>query len=130
MRSSSRTRAVRTLAGAAVVAVGVALAASCSGVTAVGEPIPPWLDSLIARLESEPVANPPAYIARYRYRGRTVYYLPGRCCDVWSVLFEATGSVLCHPDGGISGGGDHRCTDFFAARTDERIIWRDSRTYP
>jgi len=126
-------RAVRRAAGVTgVVFAGVLLASSaaCSGVKTIEAPNPPWLDSLIARLESEPVADPPAYIARYWYRGRTVYYLPARCCDVESVLFDASGAVLCNPDGGIAGAVDGRCSDFFSTRSNERIIWRDTRTYP
>lgn len=88
---------------------------------------PVWLRELVSRLESEPVANPPAYLARYLYRGDTVYYLPPRCCDIPSLVFNLGGEVICAADGGITGAGDGRCPDFFAARRDERIIWRDAR---
>jgi len=88
---------------------------------------PAWLTELIQRLEREPVANPPASIVRYRYKGQTVYYLPPRCCDVPSNLYDADGRVLCHPDGGITGSGDGRCPDFLTERTDEHLVWRDPR---
>jgi hypothetical protein len=78
-------------------------------------------------LESQPVANPPAYIARYEYQGQVVYYLPPRCCDIPSTLYDAAGVILCHPDGGLSGIGDGRCPDFIAQRTKEQIVWRDGR---
>jgi Domain of unknown function (DUF6970) len=87
-----------------------------------------WVASLIRRLETQPVANPPAFIARYAYRGRIVYYLPAQCCDVWSTLYQADGAILCHPDGGFAGGGDGRCPAFFAERTNEQIVWRDPRS--
>ena len=92
------------------------------------EVTPPWLDAMIARLESEPVANPPAFIARYEYRGDTVYYLPSRCCDIWSQVFTKTGDVICAADGGMTGGGDGRCPDFFETRREEKIVWRDTRS--
>jgi hypothetical protein len=89
---------------------------------------PAWLTALIRQLEAEPVASPPAFIARYEYKGDTVYFLPQRCCDVMSVLYRSDGTVMCHPDGGITGTGDRRCPDFFAERRNERIIWRDPRS--
>ena len=89
---------------------------------------PDWLNALIQYQQAAPVANPPAYIARYNYKGQTVYYLPPRCCDVWSTLYADDGAILCHPDGGLAGGGDGRCADFLAQRTNEQIIWRDSRS--
>lgn len=88
---------------------------------------PAWLDEVIAELESEPVANPPALIAAYDYRGQTVFYLPPRCCDVPSTVYGPTGTVLCSADGGLTGRGDGRCPDFFAERRNERIVWRDTR---
>ncbi len=89
---------------------------------------PAWVDSLIARLEREPVANPPAFLARYVYRGDTVYYLPSRCCDIWSQVFNARGDVICAADGGRTGRGDGRCPDFFETRREEKILWRDTRS--
>ncbi|HEX5759250.1 MAG TPA: hypothetical protein VF121_08650 [Thermoanaerobaculia bacterium] len=102
------------------------LACDDSSPTEPGES-PSWLQALIARIESEPVTNPPSAIFSYRYRGETVYFRPSRCCDVASVLYDRDGNVLCAPDGGITGNGDGRCPDFFAARSEERLVWRDPR---
>jgi len=79
------------------------------------------------QIANQPVTNPPSAIFSYRYRGELVYFRPQRCCDIPSVLYEADGGVRCHPDGGLSGRGDGRCSDFFSARTEERLIWRDPR---
>jgi hypothetical protein len=81
----------------------------------------------IQELQAQPPANPPLFVASYRYQGRTVYFIPARCCDFFSDLYGADGSLLCHPDGGFSGRGDGKCADFLQLRTDERIIWRDGR---
>ena len=89
---------------------------------------PAWLMTVIRELETQPVASPPAFVARYEYKGETVYFVPQRCCDVMSVLYRSDGAVMCHPDGGIAGTGDRRCPDFFAERRNERIIWRDRRS--
>lgn len=88
---------------------------------------PPWVKALISQLGTEPVANPPAFVARYDYKGQDVYFVPQRCCDVMSVLYRSDGAVMCHPDGGFDGKGDGLCADFFADRHNERVIWRDSK---
>ena len=88
-----------------------------------------WLRDLIRRLESEPVANPPVLIAQYEYHGQTVYYLPPRCCDIFSDLYDATGVIIGHPDGGIIGQGDGRVPDFLEVRENENVVWRDQRSY-
>jgi hypothetical protein len=87
--------------------------------------MPPWLTELVRQSEEQPVANPPAFIARYDYQGQTMYFLPQRCCDIMGVLYRADGSIACHPDGGLTGTGDGKCADFFVNRRNERIIWRD-----
>jgi hypothetical protein len=89
---------------------------------------PAWLTTVIRQLETQPVANPPAFIARYEYKGDTVYFVPQRCCDVMSVVYRSDGAVMCQADGGLAGTGDGRCPDFFAERRNERIIWRDPRS--
>jgi hypothetical protein len=89
---------------------------------------PAWLQALIARIETEPVSNPPSSILSYRYRGELVYFRPARCCDIPSELYDEEGTLLCRPSGGFTGGGDGRCPDFAATRTDERLIWRDPRS--
>ena len=89
----------------------------------------PWLAKLIHKLENEPVANPPASIIQYEYKGQTVYFLPQRCCDIFSNLYDAEGNIIGHPDGGITGQGDGRTPDFFDERTNEQLIWEDERTY-
>ncbi|MDA0988911.1 MAG: hypothetical protein O2783_07310 [Chloroflexi bacterium] len=91
--------------------------------------LPAWLLDLINTQKNEPVANPPALIARYEYKGQTVYFLPQRCCDIFSNLYDAEGNIIGHPDGGITGQGDGRVPDSFETRTDEIIVWSDQRAY-
>jgi hypothetical protein len=105
------------------------LVASC-GITCrapLPDASPEWLVGLVERLEREPVANPPATIVQYRYQGATVYYLPPRCCDVESALYNAAGDLVCSPDGGLTGRGDGKCPDFFTEARVERVVWRDRR---
>ena len=112
--------------------LAVVLQAGCgaAGPPLAPGPLPTWLSSFIRDLESQPPANPPAFVARYEFTGDVVYFLPQRCCDIWSTVYRTDGAILCHPNGGISGTGDGRCPDFFAQRTNDEIIWRDTRGTP
>jgi hypothetical protein len=101
--------------------------AGCAHLTDAGGENPSWIDSMIARFQSSPVGNPPQSIWRYEYRGQIVYYVPAQCCDQYSMLFDRYGKLLCAPDGGITGGGDKRCPDFFNERKNETLIWSDPR---
>lgn len=110
-------------------ATALSLAIGCTSSKLVSPtPTPQWLSSLIANIQAAPVANPPVVISRYVFQGDTVYFLPARCCDVPSTLYRADGSIVCHPDGGLTGKGDGKCPTFFAERKDEKIIWTDPRT--
>jgi beta-lactamase class A len=92
-----------------------------------GSDTPPFVRDLIKRFEAEAVANPPATITRYEYNGHAVYYVPPRCCDIPSTLYDDAGTMICHPDGGFTARGDAKCSDFFDARSKARLIWRDAR---
>lgn len=107
---------------------GILLTRGCSQSSPPNHPNPDWVSALILQFESEPVGNPPQSIYRYRYKGETVYYVPPQCCDQFSMLHDSLGRKICAPDGGLTGGGDGRCTDFFTLRTDEVLVWRDTRT--
>jgi hypothetical protein len=86
------------------------------------------VDKLIKQFGSDPVGNPPQSIWSYDYNGQVVYFVPAQCCDQYSMLYDASGSVICAPDGGFTGKGDGKCPDFFTERSNEQLIWQDSRT--
>ena len=90
--------------------------------------IPDGIADLIERLEAEPVADPPASVTQYTFRGETVYYVPPRCCDVYGTLYNRDGLLVGHPEGGFTGEGDGRLPDFFDGRSDPNVVWEDSRT--
>jgi YHS domain-containing protein len=89
---------------------------------------PKWVQNLVASYEKDPVGNPPQSIWQYEYKGQTVYYIPPQCCDQFSKLYDAGGVVLCAPDGGFTGQGDGKCSDFSRERKNEKLIWQDPRT--
>ncbi len=109
-----------------VLITAVILLAGCSQSTQSTNPA--WVDKLIKQYESEPVGNPPQSIWSYEYNGQAVYFVPAQCCDQYSSLYDASGNVICAPDGGFTGRGDGKCPDFFDQRTNEQLIWKDSRT--
>ena len=89
---------------------------------------PKWLDQVIKSNFPKGTAteiNPPIakHIYRYTYKDKKVYYVPSRCCDIQSSLYDSTGKQLCSPDGGKSGRGDGKCADFFEQRSNEEVIW-------
>jgi hypothetical protein len=86
---------------------------------------PLWLELLIAKCSLEPQPGQPYEIWRYRYRGADAYYVPPRCCDVPSLVFDANGKVLGAPSGGLSGRGDGQLPDFPTAGG--TLIWRSDR---
>jgi YHS domain-containing protein len=92
------------------------------------EDSPKWVQDLVATYEKDPVGNPPQSIWQYEYKGQTVYYVPPQCCDQFSTLYTAGGEVICAPDGGLTGQGDGKCSDFSQERKSEKLIWQDLRT--
>jgi hypothetical protein len=90
--------------------------------------VPHLIDSLIKKFGFDPMGNPPQSIWQYTYNRDIVYYIPPQCCDQYSQLYSKDGVLLCAPDGGFTGGGDGKCTDFFEKASNKILIWKDKRT--
>jgi hypothetical protein len=88
--------------------------------------IPKWLKKLVHELEVGSPANRPDRIIRYKYRNEFVYMLKAGCCDQFSRVYDTSGKLICST-GGITGGGDGKCPEFFRERKDEKVIWEDKR---
>jgi hypothetical protein len=89
--------------------------------------VPTCILEKIQKIKTEDVANPPSSLWQYEYNGQTVYYIPAKCCDIPSSLYDADCNLICQPDGGFSGKGDGKCLDFVEKRTKGKLIWKDKR---
>jgi hypothetical protein len=89
--------------------------------------IPTCINEEIRKIESETVSNPPRSVWQYTYKGKTVYYVPSICCDIPSRLIDGDCKLICNPDGGFTGSGDGKCSDFLTVRSNEKLIWADKR---
>jgi hypothetical protein len=88
---------------------------------------PECVEAKIAEIIAERVWDPPAKVYRYLYKGQVVYFIPERCCDIPSQLYDADCNLVCAPDGGYTGKGDEQCPDFFATRQAGELVWEDQR---
>lgn len=110
-----------------LVLIASTLFLSCSKKVYERTDVPECILKRIEKIKNEPVRNPAGSIWQYTYKGKTVYFEPAYCCDMFSYLYDSNCNVICHPDGGITGSGDRLCLDFFEERTNERLIWKDER---
>lgn len=102
------------------------LAASCEKIE-LPEGTPAFVKNKILEIKSAPVRNPPSRVYEWEYNGVKYYYITAYCCDTWSDLYDANGTLVCHPDGGITGTGDGKCPDFTTGTLTKKIIWEDQR---
>jgi len=89
--------------------------------------VPNCIKDKIEEIKGQAVWNPPAKIYSYRYKEVTVFFIPQRCCDIMSTLYDENCNIICSPDGGITGNGDGQCLAFFTNRTEEKLVWEDHR---
>ena len=115
---------MRSLSFIAVAVLGTARVAAANEVP---DTHPPFVTKRIARLAEAPVTGPPARVLRYTFRGATVYYVPGPCCDLPSEIYDAAGNQhQCFPEAPAMD-EDGTCADFYANRRDEALVWVDAR---
>ncbi|MFA6049257.1 MAG: hypothetical protein WC792_04940 [Candidatus Micrarchaeia archaeon] len=104
-------------------------AISCGNPQQMGLPegTPTAIADVISRQGTLPLANPPATIVQCDYDNKATYYLPPRSPTEMSSLYDADGTILCSPDGGLAGTGDGRCPNYFETRANCNAIWEDPR---
>lgn len=98
------------------------------GATVAADSLPVCVKALIEKFKSEEVTNPPMSITQFMYKGKTVFYVPGPCCDNFSELYNDSCRVIGHPDGGFTGRGDGKFPNFRNEATEEKLLWKDPRS--
>ena len=88
---------------------------------------PSGLSRLIQSKQLAPVTNPPSSITKCEYKKQVVYYIPPSCCDIPGGLYNKWGFNICSPDGGLTGNGDGKCSDFFQTKQNCGVVWKDTR---
>lgn len=102
------------------------LSAGCEKIV-LPEGTPAFVKTQIRGILEQPVRNPPAQVYEWKHNDTRFYYFSAYCCDVWSALYDANGTLVCHPDGGITGNGDGNCPDFSSGTLTKTLIWEDGR---
>src|SRR6478672_522881 len=85
--------------------------------------LPKCINKMIAEFSKAKVENPPRKIYSYNYNGKTVYYVTPPCCDFYSDLYDSDCNLIGHPDGGFTGKGDGKMTDFHSTKSGEKLVW-------
>jgi hypothetical protein len=86
--------------------------------------LPSCLETKIKSMTENPSEGAPQAVTRYHYNGKTVYYMKAPCCDKFNIVFDSACNILGYPDGGYTGRGDGKMTDFFKGATDEKVVWQ------
>ncbi len=105
--------------------VGAVLLAGCASVT-LPDGTPGWLRVQVAGWSLLPGGNSPQAVYRYQYNGQTVYYFQAPCCDQYNVAYSVQGQAICAPDGGLTGRGDGKCSDFKERASGGELVWQAS----
>ncbi len=88
--------------------------------------IPVWLQDEIDEYEKQPLISSPLTIYQTKYKGKSAYYIPARCCDIPSQLRHENGVLICYPSSGFAG-GDGKCPSFNFMKNSSSVMWRDKR---
>ncbi len=84
--------------------------------------VPVCLQSIIDSMTVEPNGSPQS-VSRYHYKNQTVYYLASPCCDKYNIVYDSACNILGYPDGGFTGKGDGKMTDFANEASGKQIVW-------
>lgn len=88
--------------------------------------LPLWLMQKIDNFIAGSIDRPMT-IRQFEYQDAVVYHFASQCCDQFNYLYDTIGNVICAPDGGISGRGDGKCSDFAKTSIAGSIIWEDKK---
>ena len=89
--------------------------------------IPECLKNTIKEMSVNPAEGSPVSVTRYDYKGKRVYYLVAPCCDKYNIVYDSACHILGFPDGGFTGRGDGKMTDFKNVATNGTIVWQPAQ---
>lgn len=92
--------------------------------TASSQSHPQFILDMLAKNKSMDAHEQALEITRYDYHGKQVYYVKPPCCDFFSKVYDSQGNLLGAPDGGMTGRGDGKLTDFHAAKSNAFGLWK------
>lgn len=90
----------------------------------VKQTLPAAIQKRIEAYKKMDKSEQPRSVVEYEYKGQKVYYVNMPCCDFFNELYDSTGTLMGHPDGGITGRGDGKLPDFNKEKTKEKIVWK------
>lgn len=85
--------------------------------------LPEWLRTKIGQYEALPIDRAPLGIWRITRNGQPAYYVQSPCCDQFNPLYDAVGTEICSPSGGLTGRGDGKCPTPMDPGTAARKVW-------
>ncbi len=89
----------------------------------VANDLPSCLVAKIKTMAENPNEGSAQSITRYSYHNQKVYYMKAPCCDKYNIVFDSVCNILGYPDGGFTGKGDGKMTDFFKEAKDGKVVW-------
>jgi hypothetical protein len=108
-----------------LVSLSLFLLASCGSKNLAMINMPSCLATKIDSIKKTPGVTPPQSVIQYSYKGAPVYYVTAGCCDKFNEVYDANCKNLGAPDGGITGKGDGKLTDFYAMATNKKVVWNN-----
>ena len=84
--------------------------------------LPAWLNERIEASAAH--LDPGSAVLEYTIDHKKYYELPVPCCDIMVPLYGADGMLVCHPSGGLAGGGDGKCGNLFKGDVPSRVVWK------
>ncbi|MEO6683996.1 MAG: hypothetical protein ABIN48_14325 [Ginsengibacter sp.] len=107
--------------------IAVILSCNSTNKFAVSTEVPICLQEKIKLMSEDISEGMPVSLTEFTYHGKKVYYLVAPCCDKYNIVFDSTCTILGYPDGGFTGRGDGKMTDFEKAAINPKVIWEAKR---
>ena len=85
--------------------------------------MPACIESIFNSMSSETNGSPQS-VTRYTFNNQTVYYLVSPCCDKYNIVYDSACNILGYPDGGFTGKGDGKMSDFKTGATNGKVVWK------